>query len=555
MQYEKNPKTGEDLHFNEEVIKDGLDHKTIKRFAYIKHNKDPYTIEEEKQGKGKAGELKNDHWHVVLECPGKVDIKYIAKWFNVPEQYIELPKGRGAFLDKVAYLTHESEKEQAKGKALYDDDEVIANFDWRKELIEREENKLKYGGDLCPKDRMRYDVRYLGKTLKECQDEDKKMYMDNEKDLTYLRLRYINELKPPKERINIYISGEGGNGKGLMSKAIARSLFPDITNEEDIYFCVGAEGAEFIGYDGQPIIIWSDKRSWELLKVLKGRGNAFEVLDPHPDRKNQNVKYASTNLCNKINIINSVQCCSDFLDRLAGEYTDKQGNKQEAEDKTQSYRRFPLTITINDNSYDLKVNKGYKDNTKDFLNYYEYLNIDCNLQQIRVMCGDNEALAKELEKQAIEPILKEYNEIVNREKPQYTEAELREMFKNVGKVRTQKPEKESIKNKSELGHIYTTDCEYYYTYPCADIEKPEFDYKKCIVPSYLNEYECKQNLKEFEKIHRELEAQKAKEEKEKAEKEKEAQKQQEAQEQKDTDLLEMAQDDFYNEPDNNDFFG
>ena len=126
--------------------------------------------------------------------------------------------------------------------------------------------------------------------------------MDNEKDLTYLRLRYINELKPPKERINIYISGEGGNGKGLMSKAIARSLFPDITNEEDIYFCVGAEGAEFIGYDGQPIIIWSDKRSWELLKVLKGRGNAFEVLDPHPDRKNQNVKYASTNLCNKINI-------------------------------------------------------------------------------------------------------------------------------------------------------------------------------------------------------------------------------------------------------------
>ena len=48
MQYEKNPKTGEDLHFNEEVIKDGLDHKTIKRFAYIKHNKDPYTLEEEK---------------------------------------------------------------------------------------------------------------------------------------------------------------------------------------------------------------------------------------------------------------------------------------------------------------------------------------------------------------------------------------------------------------------------------------------------------------------------------------------------------------------------
>lgn len=87
-------------------------------------------------------------------------------------------------------------------------------------------------------------------------------------------------------------------------------------------------------------------------------------------------------------------------------------------------------------------------------------------------------------------------------------------------------EKEEVKEtkqieigKSVLGHIYTTDCEYYYQYPCADIEKPKFIYKKCVVPPRLNEYECKENIKEFEKIHRLLEAQKAKEEKEKKEKE------------------------------------
>ena len=73
--------------------------------------------------------------------------------------------------------------------------------------------------------------------------------------------------------------------------------------------------------------------------------------------------------------------------------------------------------------------------------------------------------------------------------------------------------------KSVLGHIFTSDCEYYYQYPCADIEKPKFIYKKCVVPAHLNEYECKENIKEFEKIHRLLEAQKAKEEKEKKEKE------------------------------------
>ena len=69
-----------------------------------------------------------------------------------------------------------------------------------------------------------------------------------------------------------------------------------------------------------------------------------------------------------------------------------------------------------------------------------------------------------------------------------------------------------------LGHIFTSDCEYYYDYPC-NIEKPNFDIKRCIIPKSLNEYECKENYKEFEQIHRLLEAQKAKEEKEKKEKE------------------------------------
>ena len=54
-------------------------------------------------------------------------------------------------MDCVQYLTHESEKCQKEGKALYEDSEVIANFDWRKELNEREENRAKYGGDLSPK--------------------------------------------------------------------------------------------------------------------------------------------------------------------------------------------------------------------------------------------------------------------------------------------------------------------------------------------------------------------------------------------------------------------
>ena len=105
-----------------------MDHKTIKRYAWICHNKDTFTEKEEAKGKGKAGELKGKHWHIVLDCPNSIPLSTIAKWFNVPENAVEIPSGRGAFLDCVQYLTHSSDKCQDEGKTLYPDDEVFSNL-------------------------------------------------------------------------------------------------------------------------------------------------------------------------------------------------------------------------------------------------------------------------------------------------------------------------------------------------------------------------------------------------------------------------------------------
>lgn len=224
------------MHFDESNIKSGLDHKTIKRFAWICHDKDTYTENEEAQGKGKAGELKPKHWHIVIHCPSGVALSAVAKWFGVPENFVDMPKGRGAFLDCVQYLTHESEKCQAEGKTLYADEEVNSNFDWRQELEERAANILKYGRDLTPKDRMRFDVLYDGKTLKECREDDKFLYMDNLTELKKFRLEYItNNQEVPNTRINIYITGKGGVGKDTASRAIARALYPDLESDEDIF--------------------------------------------------------------------------------------------------------------------------------------------------------------------------------------------------------------------------------------------------------------------------------------------------------------------------------
>lgn len=416
MQYEKHPITGEIL-LTEDTIKVALAHRTIKQWAYVMHDKDVYSeADEADDATHVAGTPKPRHWHIVLNCTQQVEIGTIAKWFGIPENFVDIPKGNGAgkFLDCVEYLTHESVKQQELGKHRYDDSEIQASkgFNWREKLDKRNENKVKYGKDLDDKSQFLYDVMYLGKTLKQCIEEDKLMYMDNMDKLKKARMDYISRQNPPTTRINYYVQGRGGLGKGMICRAIARSLFPQYTDDEDIFFEVGAKGAAFEGYDGQPVIIWNDRRAIDLLQELNGRGNVFNVFDTHPTKQKQNIKYGSVNLCNLVNIVNSVQPYVEFLDGLAGEYKDKDGNLQEVEDKGQSYRRFPFMIVLHEDDYDMLLNKGFIENTRDFEEYIEYTNIRGNMQRIAERCGANKELAKKIEGQVVRPIVDKHNEVM-----------------------------------------------------------------------------------------------------------------------------------------------
>ena len=66
-------------------------------------------------------------------------------------------------------------------------------------------------------------------------------------------------------------------------------MYPQYENDEDIFFIVGSNGSALEGYDGQPVIIWDDKRAIDLLNVLGDRGNVFNVFDVHPVRQRQNI--------------------------------------------------------------------------------------------------------------------------------------------------------------------------------------------------------------------------------------------------------------------------
>ena len=180
MQYEKHPETGEVL-LTEDKIKIALAHRTIKRWAYICHDKDVYSaLDEEMNPEHVQGITKPRHWHICIEMgTNQVEIGVIARWFGIKDNYINIAKGQGAFLDIVQYLTHEGEKQQELGKRFYEDSEVKANFDFRAELTRREENKLKYGRDLDVGKQMLYDVLYNGMTLNQCIAKDKLAYLEN----------------------------------------------------------------------------------------------------------------------------------------------------------------------------------------------------------------------------------------------------------------------------------------------------------------------------------------------------------------------------------------
>lgn len=198
---------------------------------------------------------------------------------------------------------------------------------------------------------MYLDVFKNGKTLKQCQEENPILYIDNMDKLQKLRKEYISHQTPPAPRINYYISGNDSSGKDLCSQALARSLFPEIKNDDELFFIADFTNAPLKDYDGQPVIIWDDYNAHEMLKHLKSYKSILDILEPYPI-KNTN------NPLNKVNIINSTQPYINFLDKLSQDG-----------DKGQIYRRIPFIINLNDNDFDLLINKGVINNTYDYEEY------------------------------------------------------------------------------------------------------------------------------------------------------------------------------------------
>ena len=131
-----------DILFDLKKMQEVLQEKShvIREWAYIIHDKDKYSeTDESKESENKKDTLKPEHIHLILrfERQQPQNTKYIAKWFNISENFVS--KVHGTWSDCVCYLSHRNAPE----KHQYSLDEIKSNFNVES-IIEHAKNKTKF---------------------------------------------------------------------------------------------------------------------------------------------------------------------------------------------------------------------------------------------------------------------------------------------------------------------------------------------------------------------------------------------------------------------------
>ncbi len=224
--------------FLKEPLQDILKrYKTIKKWAYILHDKDKDAT---------------PHYDIYLNFGDTgVDSKEVAKWFGLQESQVEKVKGRAQ--DMLLYLIHGNDSQRHKYQ--YSPDEVVANFDFKSELA-----KAKILGNF---EKYSYAKQLLFvKTLP--KDEQVRAYKQL-KDHWKLYCEYLT-LNPDRDIQVMFVTGKAGSGKTYYAKKFLKKL--------DYDFAISSSSNDpYQDYQGQDAIILDDIRDTvfefqDLLKML-----------------------------------------------------------------------------------------------------------------------------------------------------------------------------------------------------------------------------------------------------------------------------------------------
>lgn len=387
-QYREHSGSGKVL-LSEDTVISVTQEKGVSQYQWILHDKDHLTAQEAAATGRKAGELKDPHFHVVVVFKSTTSIGAVARKFGVAPQYVEKKGGRGSkgvFWDLAEYLTHEHPKQQQAGKYRYSDEDVHTNVSkWREQLDAHIEKRSGNGKEMSLRkreDQLCLRVLRGELTVRQALEEDDEAYSRCSERVRRNRGEYLRTLKPPANRMNYYICGQGRTGKSTLAKAFARSLYPDLEDNECFYI-VSEKQVSFQAYDGQPVIIYDDFRAYTFIEMF-GREETFRMFDPHPHAVEKNIKYGSVPLINAVSIVTGVQPYEDFCDGLAGKYRSKDGTQHLAEDDKQSYGRFPFFNNVETDKFIWYMNQSYVDGVN-YREYREILRVEQNMRDYNEM--------------------------------------------------------------------------------------------------------------------------------------------------------------------------
>lgn len=200
----------------------------MEKWAFGTHNMDCYDEEEEQEGKGIKGEKKVDHIHIMGKLPNGATPLTIANWFDIPFNLVK-PITAHYFDDGVLYLTHSTPN--SRHKYQYSPDIVKSNFDY-KDLLKRKERTYKREKN---KDKLYQRQMEIANDI--CSGKIKKynqsQYITVEEEIIFSAAidkaykRYTRDYLNTHQTRNmqcIYITGNSGDAKTLLSKMICDSL-------------------------------------------------------------------------------------------------------------------------------------------------------------------------------------------------------------------------------------------------------------------------------------------------------------------------------------------
>lgn len=476
----------------DEILKQKLTKGIVTKYVYCIHNKDTYTMEDEKKNpEHKEGMLKKEHIHIFVKLKEARKPADIAKWFGLAENTIQFLKQK--IFDKAClYVIHANAPE----KYQYSVDEAVSSigFDFKAVVEESKKNyKREKNKDKLYRRKVEIinliDEGIINKiNLSQYITVEEEMLFNSAIKIAFDRKE--REISIIKDRVmdGIYIVGKSGSCKTTLAKMICSSL--------GLRFGIsGSDRDPVQDYKDEEAYILDDASptsyTWKEFLKFTDNNTTSAVGSRNKDKHFGNCK---------LMIITQTEEPRVFVDQISG---------STGEAKKQFYRRFKTMYKLVDEKILI-----YQYNEKE--DKYEYVKTERN--------------------KAIDYV--KFLELKNPKKS-YTNVNdiLSNFFDNKGiivldlekheeKKKQEEKEKEPIKAtyEEDVKCIEGEDWKIFYTGSGDNIS---LKFNDCIIPEkYKSIKQRKEILEKFDNIRkaREEKERKAKEEAEKKAKEEEAKK-------------------------------